>query len=210
MDIVKALNWRYATKSFDSSKKLSEDQVETLLEALRLSPSSFGLQPWKFIRVKNADLRAKIQASAWNQVQITEASDLLVIASKITLTEDDATAFIADSAKAQGIDPSVLDGYKSMIVGTIGSRSSEALKAWNAKQAYIALGVLMAAAATLEIDACPMEGFDTAAVDSILGLEAMGYTTAVVCPVGYRSATDSYATRTKVRVAKEKVTLTLE
>lgn len=176
--IIDALNWRYATKKFDTNKKLSQADMDILLEALRLSPSSFGLQPWRFIHVKNPETRAELQANSRGQPQITEASDLLVIAAKTNLQASDVEEYIENMKKLRANDGDKLPEdaknieklieYKNMMLGTIASRTPEQLKGWNQKQAYIALGVLLTVCASMGIDACPMEGFDPERYNEIL------------------------------------------
>lgn len=196
--ITSALNWRYATKAFDPSKKIPADLWKTLEEALRLSPSSFGLQPWKFFVVTDPATREKLKAAAWNQGQVTEASHLVVLARKADVTVADVEKLINTTATANGIPASALDGYKGMMSGFVSNPSLDK-SAWAAKQVYIALGFLLESAALLGLDACPMEGFDAKAFDEILGLPAKGYHAQVIAAVGYRSASDKYAQGKKVR-----------
>ena len=187
-NVIEKLNWRYATKVFDKSKKLSEDDLNILLESLRLTPSSFGLQPWKFVLVKNIDLREKIKDASYGQTQMTDASDLIVLCAKETLTEDDVVKITGNN-----------EGYKNMIMGSIKNKSNDEILNWNAKQVYLALGFLLETAAIMNIDACPMEGFDNKKVDEILGLNEKGLKSVVICPVGYRSEDDKYANNSKFR-----------
>lgn len=215
--IIDALNRRYATKQFDTDKKVSQDDMDTLIEALRLSPSAFGLQPWRFIHVKNPETRAELQANSRGQPQVTEASDLLIIAAKTNLQAIDVEEYIQSMMKIRANDGEKLPEdaktieklmeYKNMMLGTIASRTPEQLKGWNQKQAYIAVGVVLTVAASMGIDACPMEGFDPARYDEILGLDKLWLTATVVIPVGYRSSEDKYANLTKVRFPKEKLVI---
>lgn len=209
MEFLQKLNWRYATKGFDPAKKLSAEQVEGLLEALRLAPSSFGLQPWKFVLVENAELRAKLRASSWNQAQITEASHLIVLCRKDKLTQADVNAYIEDTARTREQELASLDGFRDMMHGFLDAMDSEKAAIWATKQVYIALGVLLSACAAADIDSCPMEGFDAAQYDEILDLPAKGLHAVVVCPVGFRSADDKYAMAKKVRYSKEEVIVRL-
>ncbi|EKD25292.1 MAG: nitroreductase [uncultured bacterium (gcode 4)] len=204
--IIEALQRRYATKKFDTTKKLSQEDMDTLLEALRLSPSSFGLQPWKFIQVTNPEIRKELQANSRGQPQITEASDLIIIAVKTNIQETDVEEFIQDIIDTRKLgDASALAEYKGMMIGTIEWRTEEQLKGWAQKQAYIAMGVLLTVCASLWIDACPMEGFDAKKYDEILGLDKLWLTATLVIPVGYRSTEDSSAQFAKVRFQKEKM-----
>lgn len=205
-DVIKALNWRYATKAFDAKKKLSDKDVETLVEALRLSPSSFGLQPWKFIVVTNPDVRAKIRAAAWNQPQVTEASHLVVFTVEKNVDDAFVDKYVADVAQTRGVSVVALKEYGDMMKGAIKARgSAEAVKNWSARQVYIALGTLLTSAAVLGIDACPMEGFDNKKVDEILGLNALGVESLAFAAIGYRANEDEVKKYKKVRFPKSEV-----
>ncbi len=206
--IIKALETRYATKKFDTNKKLSPADMDILLEALRLTPSSFGLQPWKFIQVTTPEVRAELQANSRGQAQITEASDLIVIAAKTNLQENDVEEYIQDIITTRVIgNAEGLAGYKKMMLDTIGARTPEQIKWWNQKQAYIAMGVLLTVCASMGIDACPMEGFDASKYDEILWLDKLGLTATLVIPVGYRSSEDKDASMAKVRFSAEKLVI---
>ncbi len=205
-DIVKALNFRYATKEFDATKKLSEKEIDTLLEAARLSASSFGLQPWKFIVVTNPEVRAKIKAAAWNQPQVTAASHLVVFTVEKNVDDAFVDKYVADVAKTRGVSVADLKGYADMMKGAIKAKgSAEAVKDWSARQVYIALGMLLTSAAVLGIDACPMEGFDNKKVDEILGLGKLGVESLAFAALGYRSSSDKAASYKKVRFPKSEV-----
>lgn len=199
-DLLAALTWRYATKQFDAQKKIPAATWATLEQALVLSPSSYGLQPWKFLVIDEPGLRSQLKAVSWNQPQVVDASHFVVFAAKTTMTAADIERFIAFTAQVRGIPASALDAYKGMMLGDVvnGPRSKWA-KEWAIRQCYIALGNLMTCAATLGIDACPMEGFDPAAYDRILGLTEQGLTAAVALPLGYRASSDKYATMAKIR-----------
>jgi nitroreductase len=203
--IINALNWRYATKQFDTTKKLTTEQEATLHEALRLAPSSFGLQPWKFFVVKDAEVRAKLKDAAWGQPQITDSSELVVFAVPTNLTEADVDTYIASVASTRGMEVADLQGYTDMIKGTMAPMDNEARMAWATKQVYIALGVLATAAAVEGIDMCPMEGFDAKQFDAILGLTEKGYAARVIAAVGFRSAEDATAGAAKVRYGADTV-----
>lgn len=208
-DIINALNFRYATKEFDSSKKISDTDFDELLEVLRLTPSSYGIQPWKFLVIENKYLREKIMKSAWGQKQVVDADKLIVFCAKKNLSVEDIDEFIEFTASQRGISKENLDGLKNMLTSTINNISKENLIEWNKKQLYIALGFLMQAAAIKGIDTCPMEGFLVEEVDKILDLENKNLTTACICPVGYRSENDKYANMKKIRYPKEKVIETI-
>ena len=198
-----SLNWRYATKAYDTSKKLNEDQLNTLIESIRLSPSSYGLQPYRVINVKTPEIREKLKAAAWNQTQMTDASQLLVFTVPTDLSDKHIDTFIEEVAKTRGITIESLKGYSDMIKGSVNSKTPEQRKDWSARQAYIALGILLKTAADMQIDATPMEGFDNAQFDDILGLKDKNLTSVVVCALGYRADNDDFAKMKKVRFSKE-------
>jgi len=205
---ITALNWRYATKKFDTSKKLTDEQLSMLEETLRLSPSSYGLQPWKFIVVSDPEVRAKLRAAGYNQPQITDASQLVVFAVPKVVDDALVDVFIQSVADAKGMPVDGLKGYADMIKGSLAGKSPEARVEWAARQVYIALGFLLAAAAGAGIDACPMEGFDPKKFDEILGLGALGLESKVVAAIGFRSSDDENAGMPKFRFPKEKVIIT--
>lgn len=198
--LTSALQWRYATKKFDASKKLSESDLQDLLEAVRLAPSSYGIQPWKFLVISDPALRAKLREAAWGQPQVTDASQLIVLCAKRSLSEADIDRYLKEISAVRGAPAEQLEGFKGMMMGSVSRQSHEELKVWNQKQVYIALGVLLSACAAKNIDSCPMEGFDKEKFDEILGLEKENLTATVLCPVGYRAADDEQAAYKKVRL----------
>ncbi len=204
-NILEALHWRYATKSYDATKKVPAEQVDQLLEAVRLAPSSFGLQPYKIIHVTSPELREKLKAASWGQGQITDASELLVFAAVTNLNDSHVDTFIERTAAARNMPVEQLAEYAGMIKGSINSRSESERTQWAAKQAYIALGMLIETAALERVDATPMEGFDNAQYDEILGLRDLNLTATVVATLGYRSEDDGYASLAKVRVPMEEM-----
>jgi len=200
------LNWRYATKQFDPNRKISDQDWATIEQALLLTPSSGGLQPWKFIVVTDPAVRAKLLPASYGQAQITDASHLVVFAAKKNFSEADVDAFINHTAVTRGVSVASLAPYRDALVGGIvQSMDEKASDAWARNQAYIALGNLLTSAALLGIDACPMEGFDRAQYDEILGLKTQRLASAVIATVGYRASTDKYANAPKVRFSKEQV-----
>lgn len=204
--IKNALNWRYATKRFDPTKKISADDFNTLQDALRLAPSSFGLQPWHFIVVNNPELRKELQAHSWKQPQLVEASHIVVIASLKTIDQGIIDRFINTTAETRGTNPGDLASYKQMIEGFVAHlKETGGLESWTARQSYIALGFLLSSAALLAIDSCPIEGIDPAQYNKLLGLENTPYATRVVCALGYRADTDAYAQAKKVRFGQDDV-----
>ena len=204
--LISALNWRYATKVFDPARKISSKDLDTLLQSLVLTPSSFGLQPYRFLVVTDPALKARLREASWGQSQITDCSHLVVFLARQQMTEADVDHLIQRIAKVRGVQADSLAGYKGMMVGSLvtGPRSAS-VPEWAARQAYIALGQFMAAAAMLGLDTCPMEGLDPKKYDEILGLEATPFRTVVACPVGYRAEADKYASLAKVRFPVEEL-----
>ncbi len=196
--IIEALQWRYATKIFDASKKVSDDDVKTILESARLAPSSFGIEAWKFLVIENPEVRAKLRAAGYDQPKITDASHLIVIARRTDVKEHIATELIARTAKAQGKKPEDLAGYHQMVQGSADRLSDDGVKAWAAGQTYIALGMMMETASMLHVDNCPMEGFNKDQVDEILGLGAKNLASVTMLAIGYRGE-DPQAALPKVR-----------
>ncbi len=204
--LLAQLNWRYATKQFDPERKISAQDWTALEEALLLTPSSGGLQPWKFIVVTDPAVRAKLLPASYGQAQIKDASHLVVFASKNNFSEADVDAHLKHVAEVQGAPIAALAPLRGMLVGSIVKAQDEtARNAWARNQAYIALGNFLTSAALVGIDACPMEGFDRAQYDVILGLSAKGFSSAVIATAGYRLPTDKHAAAPKVRFPKEQV-----
>ena len=204
--LLQQLNWRYATKQFDPQRKISAVDWATLEEALLLSASSGGLQPWKFIVVTDPAVRARLTPVSYGQPQISAASHLVVFAAKNNFSEADVDAHLQNVAKVQGAPIEALAPLRGMLVGGVVKAQDEAARnAWARNQAYIALGNFLTSAALLEIDACPMEGFDRGQYDEILELKAQGLSASVIATLGYRLATDKYATAPKVRFPAEQI-----
>lgn len=205
-DLVSALNWRYATKQFDPARKIAPDDWRALEEALRLAPSSFGVQPWKFIVVEAPALRAQLREASWGQSQVTDASHLVVLAVKQAVDAAHLDRYLADTAKTRGLAVESLAGFRKVIDGFVAGRAKAGqLEVWAAKQVYIAAGQFMASAAVLGIDTCPLEGIDPAKYDELLGLAGTGWATQMALAAGYRAETDKYATTPKVRFPASEV-----
>jgi len=200
---IENLNWRYATKKFDASKKLSKKDLEDLLEATSLSASSYGLQPYEILVVEDPELRNKLQPAAWGQSQITEASHLIILANQSTFGEELVDDYLENVSETRGIPTNDLQGYSDFMKSKLMPLSESAKATWTARQTYIALGNLLSAAADLKIDSCPMEGFDNAQFNEILGLTKKGLNAAVLVAVGYRSEEDTTQHYKKVRKSKE-------
>ena len=199
MSFLSNLNWRHAAKKFDSSKPIADDGIEAVLEAIRLAPTSFGLQPFHVTVVTNAELKEKLKALAWGQDQITSCSHLLVFSSRTDLVPR-AEAFLELVSGGNEEVKEKIKVYADMIRGSVASKTPDALREWAARQAYIALGFGLAACAELQIESCPMEGFDAAGYKTALGL-AEHFDPQVVLAIGSRSPDAEI--RPKVRFTKE-------
>lgn len=199
-DLLKALNWRYATKKFDSTKRIPDATWETIRKAASLTPSSFGVEPYRVIDVRDPKVREALRAAAWNQSQVVDASHFVVMAFENGFGQPQIDAFLQRTVRDRKVTMESLAGYRSILEGTLvqGPRAA-VVDTWAAHQAYILLGNMMTSAALLGVDSCPMEGIDPAKFDEILGLKAKGLAAVVTCAFGYRSSEDKYATLPKVR-----------
>ena len=204
--LLEQLRWRYATKKFDPQRKIPAEDWRVLEEALVLSPSSFGLQPWKFIVITDPQLRERLRTASWNQAQIVDASHLVVFAIKKDLNAADVERYVQRIAEVRGLHVDALSQYKQMMLGFIAQAANGLdINAWSARQVYLALGVFLTTAAAMGIDTCPMEGIEPDAYDKILGLNQQGYHPLAVATAGYRAADDSFAKLPKVRFKPEEV-----
>jgi len=202
-ELLKKLNWRYATKKFDPSKIISADDLEELVSVMNLAPSSYGLQPYEILVIKNEKIRKQLREVSWNQSQITDASHLIVICNRTNLAEKDVDDFLENISRTRNIPLEGLANYAAMMKNTVNSTPPDQLSVWTSRQTYIVLGTLLTACAVKDIDACPMEGFDKAGYDKILNLSSRGLEAAVIAAVGYRSEDDSYQHLKKVRKNKD-------
>ncbi len=202
-EYLESLRWRYATKKFDPSRSIPGEDLSKLLAAVRLSASSYGLQPYKFLVVQDKALREELRPACWNQSQITDASHVLVIAHKTDFDGELIDSYLKEVAETRQVPLENLSGYGDFMKSKLLDLPTPVKSEWTARQAYIALGNLLSAAAALRIDACPMEGFEKEKVDGILGLEDEGFSTAVIIPIGYRSEEDSTQYYDKVRRSEE-------
>lgn len=193
------MNWRYACKKFDPTKIIREADWNILAETLRLTASSYGLQPWKFIVVQNPEIRKQLLDASWKQSPVTEASHFVVITYKEKMDEAHIDRHVAQTAKIRGIEVSTLDKMKKVMMGdlVVGPRSAT-IEAWAQRQCYIAMGSFLTTAALMEIDTLPMEGLDPVAYDRILELEGTGFKTVAAIACGYRGD-DKYSTTKKIR-----------
>lgn len=204
--VLNQLRWRYATKQFDSTRRISAEDWAGLEQALVLTPSSFGLQPWQFIVVTDQATRNKLVPASWDQRQVADASHLVIFTVKQDLGPADVDRYLQRIAETRNVSTDSLQGFKEVLLGFLAQPADKFdVNAWAARQIYIALGNFLNTAALLGIDTCPMEGIDPARYDEILGLTAKGYKTVVVAAAGYRAATDKYATLPKVRYPASEV-----
>lgn len=204
--VVRQLEWRYATKKFDATKKIAAADWDALERSLVLSPSSFGLQPWKFVVVTDPAVRQRLVAASWNQTQVADASHAVVFTIVKDLGAAHVETYVRKIAQVRGVPVESLDGYKKVMADFLARpRPQFDVNAWASLQVYIALGNFMTAAAVMGIDTCPMEGINRPQYDEILGLAKLGLTTVVVGVAGYRAADDRYAEAKKVRFERSDV-----
>lgn len=199
--LIGQLNWRYAVKRFDDSRKLTEEVWNTLQESLLLTPSSYGLQPWKFAVITSAETKAKLPSLSWGQKQPQECSHMVVLAVRKSMDAEYIERFMSSVTETRKLPAGAMDGYRKVLVSTVEKMDNHL--DWNARQVYIALGQLMVAAAMLGVDTCPLEGIDTQAYDRLLGFTGGEYTTLVGCAVGYRHPEDAQSQAAKVRFDAE-------
>lgn len=199
MELIKHLQWRYATKKFDTTKKVATDDLQKLKEAIQLSVSSYGLQLYKVLIIENPDIREQLKPVSWNQSQITDASHLFVFCNYTEAHSEAIDAFIKQTANTRQLDINRLNGYGDFIKEKLKEKTSEEITSWLKSQTYLALGNLLNACAELKIDACPMEGFEPEAYNRILGLNKQGLNAAVIAPIGYRHEDDHTIGLAKVR-----------
>jgi nitroreductase len=208
-NFIKDANWRYATKKFDASKKIATQDLEILKEAIRLSASSYGLQPYKILVIENPEIRAKLQPVAWGQSQVVDASQLLVFANITNFGDTEIDAFIKNLTETRGITTESVQGYADFMKSKILALSEDQRNVWSSKQTYIALTNLMNAAAELKIDVTPMEGFETEKFNEILGLDKLGLSAALIATIGYRHEEDATQNYAKVRKSNEQLFINL-
>jgi len=202
--VVEQLRWRYATKKFDRARTIPEETWAALEQALVLTPSSYGLQPWRFFVVTDPAVKAQLPAHSWGQRQPQDCSHMVVLALKAGLGEADIDRYLSRIGEVRGQAVESLAGFKRVMMGSL-TDPAIVVNEWAARQVYIALGQFMACAAVMGVDTCPMEGIDPARYDEVLGLGAQGYQTVVGCAAGYRAADDKYAQTPKVRFKTEDV-----
>ena len=210
MEILDQLNWRYACKKFDTEKKLSSEQVDTLVKAFNLTATSYGLQPMKLQVITNTDLREKLFANSFNQAQVKDASHLFVITAKTNMNQSDIDAYFDLIDDLRATPKELIAPYRAHLTNWVASESENNMDIWARKQTYIALGNLLNVCAVIGVDSCPMEGFDANAYDEILNLKETDYTTSLVLPVGFRHEEDFMSQLKKVRMEESKIVSFIE
>lgn len=209
--VTERLEWRYATKKYDATKRVPAEALERIVEAVRLAPTSSGLQPFELFVVSNADIRGKIRAVAWNQAQITDCSHLLVFAAWDDITADRVNMMFDLTNDVRGFKNEGWEGYRQKLLAIVAERGTAANHHSAARQAYIGLGAALIAAAFEEVDATPMEGFDPAAVDEILDLRSRNLRSVVLLSLGFRAAEGDWLVNLKkVRRSRESFVTEIE
>tara|TARA_R110002051_G_scaffold55112_2_gene102913 strand:+ start:7369 stop:8001 length:633 start_codon:yes stop_codon:yes gene_type:complete len=203
--VLDKLNWRYATKKFDRSKKISESNFKILLEAARLTASSYGLQPYHIFAISDEDIKLKLNKASFNQPQIIDASHIIVIANKATFDDNLVDDYIDNIINTRGVSKKDLEGFSQMMKSSLLNLPDSQKNGWTTNQAYIVLGNLITIAAEMNIDTCPMEGFNKMQYNEILGLNEKNLNAAVVLAVGYRSEDDTTQNYPKVRYSTEEL-----
>lgn len=200
--LEQALHWRYATKAFDPTRSIPAQTWAALEQSLVLSPSSYGLQPWKFLLIRDRALRQQLRPHSWDQSQITDCAELVVFLGRRTIDQADVDTLISTTCQTRGLESEQVAFYANLLRRNVVEHEqvpADEIAGWNGRQVYIALGTFMTAAALLGVDTCPIEGFDPGAYDRLLGLEGSPYRSWVVCAAGYRAEDDRYAQLAKVR-----------
>ena len=207
MQLLDDLRWRYATKRFDEDRKVSDEDLHKLEEAVNMAATSFGLQPFRLLVISDPEVKEQLRTASYNQPQLTECSHVFVFCSMTTMPPEQIDRYVDRIAEVRDVPREQLNDYANYMKGSVAGKSVESIKAWNQRQAYLGLGTLLAAAAQLRIDSCPMEGIDAGEYDRILGLTDKGLTATVIAPVGYRSEDDATQHYAKVRVPLEEMVL---
>jgi nitroreductase len=205
--IIDSLKWRYATKHFDAAKKVSDADIQTLQQSVSLAATSYGLQPFRVALITDPKVKEQLQAASFNQAQFTESSHIFVFANMLEVSDDYVDRFIKRFAETRGIPVDAIQGYADYIKGSLKGKGAAFINDWTRRQAYIALGTLMATAGELKIDTCPMEGFEPEKVNDILDLTEQGLSACVIATVGYRSEDDKTQYAAKVRLPLEELFL---
>jgi nitroreductase len=206
-EVLAQFRWRYATKKFDPAKKIAPELWVKLEQAAIHSPSSYGLQPWKFVVVADPEVRKKLHEVSWKQAQILDASHLVVFAAKNPPTPADVEEYVTRIAQVRSATVESLNEHKQRMLGSLSRMDAAQAHQWATRQTYIALGFFLSAAALMGVDACPMEGFQPEKYDEILGLKVRGLGAVVLAAAGYRSTEDKNAEFAKVRFEPKDVVI---
>ena len=201
--IIEDLTWRYATKKFDPTRKISDTEFDVVKSSLHLVPTSYGLQPFKFLLIESKEVREQLMKASYGQQQVIDASHLIVLCSYRELTEEHIHNYMDNIAATRNIESNTLTGFRDLIKNTSLQLSPDKQLEWMSKQVYIALGQLLHTCASLRIDATPMEGFNADEYDKILGLSEKNLHATLVCPIGYRHPEDPTQHKKKVRKSKD-------
>lgn len=205
MDIIENLKWRYATKHYDTAHKISSNNIELLKEAVNLTATSYGFQPFKVLIISDPQIRQQLSEASWGQRQVTEASHLFLFCNFLSISNEHIDDYFKLRAQINNLDIRESTEYSNMVKVQLASMGPVQMEIWTSKQTYIALGTILAASAELQIDSSPMEGFDKSKYDQILGLKEMGLTSSVMVALGYRDPADPFLAFKKVRKPLEKV-----
>jgi len=205
MEAIQHLHWRYATKKYNGSQ-IDQDNLNTILESIRLTPTSLGMQPFKVLVIDNPELREKMLPIAHNQSQVKDASHLILFAANTNISEENINSYMNNVASTRQMPVENLAGFKGMINGFVGSKNEAQIAEWASRQCYIALGIAMATAAALKVDTTPMEGYKADEMDVLFNLKEQGFTSAVLLAVGHRDEEkDQLAKLAKVRKSSEEM-----
>lgn len=199
MDLLEALNWRYATRFFDNTKKVSQEEINFLKESIRLAPTSYGLQAFKVLVTDDQEIKSKLYEASYNQEQVLNCSHIFIFCQNTQVTESLINDYISLRATTLGVEVGSLDKFSKFLKSSLLKESHESQRSWNCKQTYIAMSHLLIACAVKKIDACPMEGFDSNKYDDILNLKGTNYNTTLAVPIGYRDQADMSPRNKKVR-----------
>ncbi len=206
MNLVEALNWRYAVKKF-TDDKISASQLKDLLTATRLSPSAYGLQPYALLVVESQDVRQQLLSYSYGQDKVAKSSHLIVFAAHSELDDSTVDRYIDKYAQMTNKSPGELSGFSAHMKSALARMTNGQRQQWADQQAYIALGTFLTCAALMHIDCCPMSGFDKKGYDKVLGLAEKGLTSTVICPIGRRHTEDQQAGGPKVRLDYDEIVL---
>ena len=203
--LINSLNWRYATKKFDPTKKISSEDLDDLLETLRLAPSSFGLQPYRFLVIKDEELRGKLDEAAYNPGRVSDASEYIVFCVNANINSEDVNKYMKLISNTRGTPEEALEPYKNAIAQSVAGLDQRTAIDWAARQAYIAMGMLLMACGLKQIDSCPIEGINKEAYDEILGLKEKGLSSIAAVAIGYRAEDDMFQHFAKVRKHRDDI-----